>query len=94
MHTFNGKHGTTIHYNSDLSGEVIITRKSGHGKDFRGNPLPEITFDDDIRVDGRDLITFVADYVRLQRITELEQMSDEAILGIEERDEERDEEGD
>lgn len=84
MHTFNGKNGTTIHHNGDLSGEVIITRRSGR-KDYRGELLPEITFDDNVRLDGEDLIEFVADYVRMQKITKLEEMSTEDVLGIEKR---------
>lgn len=64
MHTFDGK-TCRIHYNSDMSGEVHICDK--------------IT-DKELKVEAQDILDFVAEYVRSQRIGTLEQMSTENIL--------------
>ncbi|WP_346961338.1 hypothetical protein [Clostridium sp.] len=64
MHTFKGK-SCTIHYNSDLSGEIYINKD--------GN---------EVKVDGRDLLNFVANHVRSTQISKLEQQTTDEILGI------------
>ena len=66
MHSFNGK-SCTIHYNSDFSGETIIYNENDHTE---------------IRVDSQDLINFVAEYVRSKRISRLEYMDLDEILGV------------
>ncbi len=66
MHTFEGK-SCRIHYNSDMSGEVHICDKNS---------------DKELVIDAQDILDFVADYVRSQRIGTLEQMSTENILDL------------
>ena len=66
MHTFKGK-SCRIHYNSDMSGEVHICDKKS---------------DKELVVDAQDILDFVADYIRLERIGMLEQMSTESILHL------------
>lgn len=67
MHSFNGK-SCNIHYNSDFSGEAIIYNKNDHTE---------------IRVDSQDLINFVAEYVRSKKVSQLENMNSDEILGVE-----------
>lgn len=67
MHTFNGK-SCNIHYNSDFSGEAIIYSKNDHTE---------------MRVDSQDLINFVAEYVRSKKVSQLENMNSDEILGVE-----------
>lgn len=83
MHTLNCNNGTTFHYNSDLSGEVIITRKKNCSNSTAIKMLREITFDDDISISGDDILEFVASYIQLQRISVLEKMTPAQILGTE-----------
>ena len=66
MHTFEGK-SCRIHYNSDMSGEVHNCDKNS---------------DKELVIDAQDILDFVADYVRSQRIGTLEQMSTENILDL------------
>lgn len=66
MQTFEGK-SCRIHYNSDMSGEVHICDKNS---------------DKELVIDALDILDFVADYVRSQRIGTLEQMSTENILDL------------
>lgn len=66
MHTFNGSKAR-IHFNSDMNGDCeIIEKESGTS----------------IKIPCEDILDFVADYVRSQRISSLEQMSNKDILGI------------
>ena len=67
MHTFT--HGnTTFHYNSDLSGDVhIIHKRSGR---------------EDAYIPGEALLAFIAEYVRRQRISTLEEAGDAEVLGL------------
>jgi len=67
MHTFEGKK-TRIFYSSDLSGDVIVVVSK------------ETTLE--MEVPGQDLLDFVAEHVRQQRITQLEDMTTEALLGL------------
>lgn len=67
MHTFNGKK-TTIHYNSDMSGDCVIFNKETEQK---------------VEVSCEDILEFVAEYVRSQKIGKLEQMGSKEILGLE-----------
>lgn len=66
MHTFEGK-SCRIHHNSDMSGEVHICDKYS---------------DKELVIDAQDILDFVADYVRSERIGMLEQMSTESILHL------------
>ncbi len=75
MHTFNyvpedGEVSTKkvwFIYNSDLSGDVSIRT---------GNPEGEVT---ELEIPGAALVQFVADYVRRQRISEVEQTTDSSV---------------
>lgn len=67
MRTFNGN-SCIIYYNSDLSGDVeIVTGINGDKK---------------VSVSGKDLLDFVANHVRDEMISQLENASTEDILGI------------
>lgn len=68
MDTFVGK-SCRIHHNSDLSGKAIITIPS-HGTSKT------------IEVLAEDLLDFIAEFVRGERISKLEQASTKEILGI------------
>lgn len=66
MHTFDGRN-TRIHFNSDMSGDCeIIEKESGNS----------------VKVPCGDIFDFIADYVRGQKIGDLEQMSSKDIFGI------------
>ena len=67
IHTFNGKK-TRIHYNSDMSGNIIIQHKY---------------YELELSILGEDILDFVAEYVRSQKISKLEQMDSKEILGLE-----------
>lgn len=67
MHTFEGK-SCRIHFNSDMSGDIHIVKKDS---------------DKEIKVDGQDILDFVANYVRSEKISTLEQMEMKEILGLE-----------
>lgn len=65
MHTFKGNEGATFNYNSDFSGEVIIN-------DINGN---------DVKVEGSDILEFIAlCYVQGKKIERLEQADYEELL--------------
>jgi len=65
MHTFRGNKGATFNYNSDFSGEVVIN-------DVNGN---------DVKVEGSDILEFVAlCYVQGKKIERLEQADYEELL--------------
>lgn len=67
MHTFKGDKGAVFIYNSDLSGDVIV-------QDIAGN---------EVKIDGSDILDFVAYcFVLRNRIEKLEQAdSRELLLG-------------
>lgn len=69
MHTFDGDSCIIVHH-SDLSGDMHIKSKLGGGAAMQ--------------IKGEDLLHFIADYVRMKKISALEQASAEEILGIEE----------
>lgn len=71
-HSFEAHSGGTVFvYNSDLSGRVTIwTPEMGDDK-----PV--------IEVNGNDLLEFVAEVVRREKISQLEIMTDKQVLGIE-----------
>lgn len=66
MHSFDGK-SCIIHHNGDFSGESIIYVRN---------------MDTDFCVDTQDLIDFVAEYVRSNKICKLENMDSDEILGV------------
>lgn len=67
MHSFHGK-SVNIHYDADVkTGEcIIINKETG----------------EEIRANGRDLLNFVAEYVREQKIVKIESAGTTDILGI------------
>jgi hypothetical protein len=65
MHTAELK-SARFHYNSDLSGKVIITTVDG----------------DSIEVDGNDILSFVAEFIRMERIDKIEQLTTDELLGM------------
>ena len=67
MHVFEGKK-TTFHFNSDLSGEVLIWNNEDEQREANAKVL------------GSDLIAFFANCVRDKRIGEPEQATDKKIL--------------
>lgn len=69
MHTFTYNEDIAIHYNGDLSGDVIIIKSEN--KIIKEFTLPAQVF-----------LDFVADYVRRYKIGELEDKTTEEILGI------------
>lgn len=66
MHTFEGK-SCRIHFNSDMSGKVHIGNKETN---------------EEIQVEGQDILDFVANYVRSEKISVLEQAETKDILGL------------
>jgi hypothetical protein len=66
-----------FNYNSDLSGDVEISVDNA-----RVIELP--TSKRIVKVYGADLMLLVAEYVRLEKISRIEQMTMEQVLGIEE----------
>lgn len=66
MHTFEGS-SCRIHFNSDMSGDIHICDKDS---------------DREIKVDGQDILDFVANHVRRERISKLEQMETKDILEV------------
>jgi len=66
-----------FHYNPDLSGDVEISVDNA-----RVIELP--TGKRIVKVYGADLMLLVAEYVRLEKIARVEQMTMDQVLGIEE----------
>lgn len=71
MHSFyvpdNASPDTTFHYNSDLSGDVKISRRDGGELD----------------VPGEALIAFIANYVQREKISQIEDEEDpRVVLGL------------
>lgn len=64
--SFMGKGGTCINYNSDCSGDAYVTGPSGST----------------VTVHCRDLLEFVAEFVRMERISKLEQDDVATLLGV------------
>lgn len=55
-------------FNSDLSGDVTISRQGDESRE--------------LKVPGKHLLQFVANYVRWQKIAVIEQAEDDEILGL------------
>ncbi len=77
MHSLHCKGGTTFHFNSDLSGEVIV--QTGCTSDESGIVRAE----HEIEVAGRDILALVAHHLVNERIARLEQMGNAEVLGLE-----------
>lgn len=65
MHALHHK-GYTLHYNSDFSGEVILSDN----------------INNQFKIEGESLLYFIAQWITIQRITTLEEMDTNQILGI------------
>ena len=76
MHMFVGPKGTVIHYNGDFSGDVTFTLL--HPSRPRASDPPGCHLVD---VPAKDLIAFVAEYVRSRKIAALEDVGVDALLG-------------
>ena len=72
-HSWEGPNGTKIMYNPDLSEVIVRVPYEAIEKDAWGRT---------VRIDGPDLLAFVADYVRRERVSALEDMDAEEILGV------------
>lgn len=66
MHTFEGKN-CRFFYNSDMSGEIYIRDKNS---------------DKELKVESHDILDFVANYIRNQKISKLEDMTTKEIFNI------------
>ena len=74
MHTFHDDaSGVTIHYNSDLSGNCLISSVPGEAL---------ISDDAPLKIPGRVLLDFVAQFIVNERIAKLEQAGTSEILGV------------
>ncbi len=68
MHTYQTERGTYFTFNSDLSGDVQILTIKG----------------DKCQVPGEDLLQFIGEHVRAERISRLETLTYRQVLGVEE----------
>lgn len=84
MYSLTGPSGARINYNSDLSEVEMYVDRSRIDDEGIGAAADH---DHRVRVelDVRDLIALVAEYVRQERISELEHATERALLGLEEK---------
>lgn len=76
MHTFKGKSCTIVHH-GDYTGDIEIREGQVEDVAAEDEGRPRVT------VAAEDIAAFVAEYVRLNRIEEIEQMEpDDVLLGI------------
>lgn len=67
MHSFHGK-SVNIHYDADVkTGECVIISKENR---------------QEIRILGSDLLDFIAEYVRQEKIAKIESANNSDIFGI------------
>lgn len=71
MNTYEGT-SCIINHNSDMSGDIIIKSKTPDEKGIYS----------EVSVLGKDILKFVAEYVRNQKITKAENASWKKILGL------------
>jgi len=64
MHTFAGK-TCVIHHNSDMSGSIDIIQRDTN---------------EAVKISGEDILEFVADFIRSEKISKLEQSNWKDIL--------------
>ena len=74
MYHFNGSNRTKFHFNRDLSGKVMVSYLIL----VDGSEKYETVY-----LNGRDIIEFAAEYVRLEKTEKLHGMSTEQLLGLE-----------
>jgi len=67
MHTFKGSQGTVFNYNSDMSGDIIISRYSLEGY---------------LNIPSFDILEFVAEFMRNQQISKLKGMDVHELLDL------------
>jgi hypothetical protein len=71
-----------VHYNSDLSGEVhFIRRKPSNAQLLTLSELDELTVGE-LHIPGEVLLRFVAAHVANERVSKLEDMPWQDVLGI------------
>lgn len=73
---FKGPEGTLFNYNADLSGNVQI---------FIPRNRMEITDRDGsgyVNIPGKDLLAFVAEYIRMEKISALENADMRSLFGL------------
>lgn len=70
MHTLTGPEGTVFNFNSDGSGELVITSERP-GRSPRS-----------IRIPFKDVIALVAHHARCEFVATIEQMDDNEILAL------------
>lgn len=58
-----------FHYNSDMSGNVLITNVYNEKYQF-------------VEISGSDILEFVAEFIRSKKISQLEQMNTKEILKL------------
>ena len=66
MHSFTAQNGTVFNFNSDLSGNVIVSMDNQYR----------------VEVPGDDLLEFVAEVVKDRRISDLDDSLPHEIFGI------------
>ena len=75
MHSFNAPSGRTYHHNGDFSGAVKFDAQvEMMSPTSAGLAWVEVPFE--------DLRALVAEYARRERISRLEEMSDDEVLGL------------
>lgn len=69
MHTFKATRGTVFNYNSDMSGDVIISSNDINKQCVNWSGVMVL-----IEIPTFDILEFVAEVIRIQQISKLEQM--------------------
>jgi len=73
MHTFKGSQGTVFNYNSDGTGEVLITGEVILG----GNKIKK-----QFKTHALDLLEFVAEIIRHEKISKIEKADPFELLNL------------
>lgn len=93
MHSFTGSSGVTFNHNSDRSGDVRISVVGGEWEceiselafdshELGGRVVPAGTKFVEVKLPCKDILEWVADYIRSERVAELENAEDAEILGV------------
>jgi hypothetical protein len=72
MHRYIAKGGTIFNHNGDLSGDTLIVVEAERMKHVCGVVV--------VNIPAQDMLDFIADYVRMRKITALEQATSEELL--------------
>lgn len=72
MHSLKARNGTIFNFNSDFSGDVHITI-----------PQTEPKISCEFKVNGNDILEFVAYHIQAEQITKIEQKSWPELLNLE-----------